>query len=147
MSKKLIVVLSSIFVILILIVGSITFLPQNKSETINQDKAVQQDSVNTQNVSLIIDFGNNESVNYSTIPNKDQTAYTLLVEAASTNNLMLSTKQYDFGVFVEAIGDYKNSDEKAWIYYINGESATVAADNSELINGDFVEWKYEEPNY
>jgi Domain of unknown function (DUF4430) len=74
-----------------------------------------------------------------------QNAFQALVEAAVKQNLKLTTKQYDFGVFVEQIGTIVNTKEKSWIYFVNGISGTVAADKHQLKTGDSVEWKYITP--
>ncbi|MCX6792097.1 MAG: DUF4430 domain-containing protein [Candidatus Gottesmanbacteria bacterium] len=74
-----------------------------------------------------------------------QNAFQALSEAAKKQNLELKTKQYDFGVFVEQIGTFANTKEKAWIYFVNGKSGTVAADKQSLNAGDTVEWKYMTP--
>lgn len=85
------------------------------------------------------------SVTYKNI--QAATPYDALVLMAKKNNLQLQTKQYDFGVFVEGIGDQKNTTEKAWIYYVNGKSGEVASDKYVLKQGDTVEWKYTTPIY
>jgi hypothetical protein len=74
-----------------------------------------------------------------------QNAFQALSEAARKRNLKLTTKQYDFGVFVEQIGTIANTKEKSWIYFVNGKSGTVAADKQSLNTGDTVEWKYMTP--
>lgn len=61
------------------------------------------------------------------------------------NNLEVRVKEYDFGVLVESIGGRENSVDKAWIYYVNGESATEGADQYELKTGDLITWKYIKP--
>ena len=76
-----------------------------------------------------------------------QNAFQALSEAAKKQNLELKTKQYDFGVFVEAIGTLANTKEKSWIYFVNGKSGTVAADKQSLTAGDTVEWKYIAPAF
>jgi biopolymer transport protein ExbD len=72
-------------------------------------------------------------------------AFQALSEAAKKQNLKLTTKQYNFGVFVEQIGTIANTKEKSWIYFVNGKSGTVAADKHSLHAGDTVEWKYVTP--
>lgn len=74
-----------------------------------------------------------------------QNAFQALSEAAKKQNLELKTKQYDFGVFVEQIGTFVNTKEKAWIYFVNGKAGTVAADKQSINAGDTVEWKYMTP--
>jgi hypothetical protein len=84
------------------------------------------------------------------IPYKDiqaSTPYEALAFVAKKNNQQIQTKQYDFGIFIEAVGDKKNTKEKAWIYSVNGQSGEVASDKYELKQGDAVEWKYTTPIY
>jgi len=96
----------------------------------------------TSSVSVILDTG-------STIATVSavsaQNAFQALSEAAKKQNLALTTKQYDFGVFVEQVGTFANTKEKSWIYFVNGKSGTVAADKQNLNTGDMVEWKYITP--
>jgi hypothetical protein len=75
------------------------------------------------------------------------TAYDALVSMAAKLKFLIKTKKYEFGIFVEQIGTYPNAKDKAWIYYVNGKSGTVAADKETLQSGDTVEWKYEKPMY
>jgi hypothetical protein len=75
------------------------------------------------------------------------TAYTALTEAASSAAIPIEKKQYDFGVFIEKIGEYGNTQEYAWIYYVNGAAGDVASDKKIIQEGDIVEWRYEKPLY
>jgi len=74
-------------------------------------------------------------------------AFVALQSIAKQKNLELKTKQYDFGVFVEAVGALSNTKEKSWIYFINGKSGSVASDKYEVKQNDIVEWKYTMPIY
>jgi hypothetical protein len=51
------------------------------------------------------------------------------------------------GEFIEEINGIKNSGEKNWIYYVNGEKAKVGVSNYKINNGDIVSWKYEKENF
>lgn len=93
-------------------------------------------------VTLTIDFGDAVSTVSSV---RAATAYDALLFAAAKENVSVVTKKYDFGVFVESIGDKKSSAEKAWIFFVNGESGKEAADKTEVQSGDSVEWKYIKP--
>lgn len=85
------------------------------------------------------------SITYSDI--QASTPYEALVLIARKNNIELQTKQYDFGIFVEGIGDQKMTKDMAWIYYVNGKSGEVASDKYLLKQNDAVEWKYTTPIY
>jgi len=91
-------------------------------------------------VEVRIDFGDNEEAALELV--KAKTAYEALQAAVKNRTWQVEVKQYDFGNLVEAINGQKNTSEKAWIYFINGQPATQAADKQELKAGDVAEWKY-----
>ena len=76
---------------------------------------------------------------------EEATAFDALKNLAEKENISLETQQYDFGIFVKSIDGKESSAETAWIYFVNGESGTVAADLYKLKPGDVVEWKYIKP--
>ncbi|MBU1499979.1 DUF4430 domain-containing protein [Patescibacteria group bacterium] len=95
-------------------------------------------------VEVRVDFGDEEEAVELV---EAKTAYEALQAAAENRNWLIQVKNYDFGSLVEAINGQKNTSDKAWIYFINGQAATQAADKQELKAGDVVEWKYEKPIY
>ena len=68
------------------------------------------------------------------------------MRAKEEGQVQFDVTEYDFGIFVNSINDLESSNEKAWIYFVNGESAQVAADQYQLESGDIVEWKYITPS-
>jgi len=76
------------------------------------------------------------------------TAFDLLKTGAEKLVLQLKTKNYDMGVFIEAIGNKQNGqDGKYWLYYVNGEMPQVSADKQKLNSGDKVEFKFEKSSF
>ena len=76
------------------------------------------------------------------------TAFDLLKNKAREFDIVLKTKTYDFGIFVEAIGNKENGESgKYWLYYVNGEMPQVASDKKELKAGDRVEFKFEKSSF
>ena len=111
-----------------------------------ESKYAQKSTATTQlsikpSVSVSIDTG--KSIEVLTASVSASTPYEALLVAAEQNNRVLSTKQYDFGVFVTGVGDVMTTADYGWIYYVNAVSGTVAADTYELKSGDQVEWKFE----
>lgn len=96
-------------------------------------------------VELKIDSGDNKAKSFNVSTDLNATAFSVLKATAEKENINLQVKQYDFGVFVEKIGDFESTAKKSWIYYVNGESGQIAADQQKLKNGDKIEWKYEIP--
>jgi hypothetical protein len=46
------------------------------------------------------------------------------------------------GAFVTKIDDLANDASWAWVYWVNGESATVGSGRCELKHGDIVRWEF-----
>lgn len=94
------------------------------------------------NAILSVLLPQNESYKIDINLDSDINALDGLNMLAESQNLDLITKQYDFGTLVESIAGLESSSSKAWIYFINGESASVGADQYILKDKDIVEWKY-----
>lgn len=129
--------------ILILIIASGLFL-YRKYNSINIP-IPEQNTGYEQRVSLTIDFGNKEIKSFDLVVGSEDTAFSVLKTTVEKENINLQIKQYDFGVFIEKIGDFESTAKKSWIYYINNESGQIAADQAKIKNGDKIEWKYEIP--
>lgn len=88
---------------------------------------------------VTIDFGNRKKVSGNVYA---QTAYEALEKLSKDNNLSVEIKQYKFGKMVTGIGTVANSQDKSWLYFVNGQAAQIAADRYVVHPGDAVEWKY-----
>lgn len=129
--------------ILILIVASGLFF-YKKYNSINTP-IPEQTTGYEQKISLVIDFGNKELKNFELVIKPEDTAFSVLKSTAEKESINLETIQYDFGIFVKKIGDFESTSKKSWIYYVNGESGQIAADQQKLKNEDEVKWVYEIP--
>jgi len=96
-------------------------------------------------VNLVLNFGKGEVASFSGIFAK--TAFEALESVSQSEDWPLETKQYDFGVLVESIDGKKNTEEKTWLYYVNGKMADKAAEKFEVFDGDMIKWSYEEPQF
>jgi len=104
---------------------------------------VEQTEVVESEVELMVEFGEgDEPVVVEVVASSVLKA---LMGAAEEKSWLVGTKEYDFGILVEEIDGRKNSTEKAWIYFVNGEAGQVAADQYQLEPEDVVEWKYIKP--
>ncbi len=80
--------------------------------------------------------------------NLGDTAYDVLKKSSDINRLGLVTKDYDFGKSIDGIGDdLAGTDNKYWLYYINGEMAIQSADKQEVKSSDRIEFKFEESTF
>ena len=109
---------------------------------------IEIQSENELNYRLSVISDSSEAVNFELTQEQESelTAYDLLKMAESEGLVETEVEEYDFGVFVKAINGLKSSKDKAWIYFVNGESAQIAADQLVLKPGDLVEWKYISPS-
>ena len=113
----------------------------NKESDISEDQPTGYEARAT----VSIDLGNKNTKVSELIIDSNDTAFSVLKKTSEANNIELVTKQYDFGVFVQKIDEFESTAKKSWIYYVNGESGQIAADQMKLKNGDKVEWRYEFP--
>lgn len=149
--KKFIVILSLLFVGFI---ASWFYLfriiqPPLELSSEDQELLVQNENADSEKtVNLFVDFGNGEVQTLEKTVNNEEklTVFGILEKFAEEEGVELESQQYDFGVFVKSIAGYEGSAETAWIFFVNGESGQVSADQYELKNGDVVEWKYLEPS-
>lgn len=130
-------------IILLAVLSLVTFKNYN---SVSPSKVQENQQIDTEaKVNLVIDFGNTEVKSFETTVNNDSTAFSALKDVAEKEDIVLETIEYDFGVFVKKVGTFESSAEKSWIYYVNGASGQIAADQQKIKSGDKVEWKYEVP--
>lgn len=96
---------------------------------------------------FIVNAGEGIISSYMFYVDENTSAYSLLEKAQEMGEVEIVSEQYDFGVFVKSINGFESSNNKAWIYFVNGESGQVAADQQLVNPGDTVEWKYVEPSF
>lgn len=104
------------------------------------------ENVNEITATVIFDFGDENTESIEVISTKT-TVYGFLMEAANQAGYDVKTTYYGQynSIFVDSISTYENGqNNKYWIYYINGESGSVGADQQIVANGDIIEWKFEE---
>jgi len=113
-----------------------------------KNESPQEENIKNEAV-LVINKGEGDLETFTIeLKNSTTTAFNLLENKAEELNFVLKTKMYDFGIFIEAIGDKENGqDEKYWMYYVNDEMPMAAADKEEIGPGDKVEFKFEKPSF
>jgi hypothetical protein len=146
MNKK----ITAVIVVLLLVLGGGYWLRlkstvnENTVKTAGNISKSQSPTPKPKGITVSIELGEKNST-ISGINAED--AYAALQQATVNANLNLKTKKYSFGIFIEEIAGLKNTKDKSWIYYVNGKSATQAADVQRVEDGDLLEWKYEKPIY
>ena len=145
--KKLLLALLSLFVAFVAGWFVIFRIIQNPSSIPNSflEQATEE---TRKEIEIKLIFDQENKLSSSSVPWKDQiTAYDILTKFANENNIKIETEQYDFGVLVKSINGFENSSEHTWIYFVNGESGQVSADNQTVEPGDQIEWKYIKPEF
>lgn len=131
-----------------------SFVASNRSQVENlqdmtelEQDGDQLDTADQQNntVEILVNFGDGRIVSEEFPYDLEQTPFSVLQMVVNKNELEMETENYDFGVFVKSISGFESTPEMAWIYFVNGESGSVAADQYKLKPGDLVEWKYITP--
>lgn len=133
-----------IIIVLIVILAGIGIVLFQKQSSIpaQLNPPIEQSAIPVITLNI---FDGVKTATYSSI--QAQTPYEALTKIATQEQISVKTKQYDFGVFVEAIAGIESTKDKAWIYYVNGKSGEVASDKYILKQYDTVEWKYTTPIY
>lgn len=121
-----------------------------KIETQTKTLGAQTETAQNETASyatLIIYASDGISTSYLLDVNENTTAYSLLVNAQEIGEITMEVEEYDFGILVKSINGFENSSESAWIYFVNGESGNVGADQYLVEFDDVVEWKFVKPEF
>jgi len=71
-----------------------------------------------------------------------KTAFELL-----SRDHVVTYQQFDFGVLIEAIDGEESTNDRFWLFYVNGEQAQVGADQYTTTDGDTLLWRLEESTF
>ncbi|MFA6272224.1 MAG: DUF4430 domain-containing protein [Patescibacteria group bacterium] len=95
------------------------------------------------NVNLVITV-DGQSTAYATTIQNYSSVLDVLRKSAVDNNLALDTQESSYGVYVNALsGKMGGDNNKYWLYYVNGESATMGVADYIVQEGDSIEFKFE----
>lgn len=114
------------------------------TSAVNQLRSIEAElaGANRTVVAVLIDYGNGTT----------RFAKATVQPGSSVLNATLAVASVDYsvggyGAFVESIDGVSNDPaaNKWWLYYINGQLGTVAADKQVVETGDLVVWCYTKP--
>lgn len=126
--KKIFLVLAAL---LLLAVGSGCAQSSNQGEVKNTNQVVQPEVGDT--LKIITD----------TIQ-EGASALDLLQKESSEKGFIVTVEESSYGKFISAIGTKKGgTDNKYWMFYVNGEQAQVGAADYKVKAGDIIEFKFE----
>ena len=129
--------------LIILVAALLSIFLQYKIFQEPENKIVENVQVQKNEVFLSVE--ENGIPNFATIEvDSGATAFDALLKFTEKEDIVIETKKYDVGIFIESIGGVKNGkDGKYWMYYFNENLASVSADKQELSTGDKIEFKFE----
>lgn len=58
-------------------------------------------------------------------------------------NHQVETTDSSFGTFVKSVDGTAQTENSFWLFYVDGQPATQAADKTDTHNGQKIEWRYE----
>jgi len=114
--------------------------------TIDDDVGIQTNGTDVQ-ADTVLTFPNGSIWRFSNISLTagNTTVLDMLNAVASKGNFTVETTyygQYD-SLLVDAIAGIENGqDDNYWLYWINGDYASVGADRQPVRTGDTVEWRF-----
>jgi hypothetical protein len=130
--------------VLVMAMALTVFTACTETKTVEETTTTTNEvTENEQMVEVAINNGEEEKT-YEFNYEEGLTAYDYLMKATEKDNTELKTTEYDFGISIDGIGTMiGGTDGKYWMYYIDGQSASVAADKQEVSAGAVIEFKYE----
>lgn len=95
----------------------------------------------TESASVLIDDGSGNTKEFVLEVQASTTALDLLQEASLTDGFSVESKEYGFGVFVEAINNKRNrQDNKYWLFYVNNALSQLTPDKVVVNPEDKIEF-------
>ena len=151
MGKKIFLALFAIILVIILLLlqqlgvqqGRVTTVPLPTERQYELTEATPTLRLAQKEVAVIVDFGNGRKIEGGV---EAVNAYEALANLAIKRDIIVSVKQYKFGVLVETIDDLTNSNVAAWGYSVNGKIGQIAADHHLVNPSDTVLWEYKRIN-
>jgi len=110
----------------------------------NDERRLDEEESAVIEVLLVIDDRSDAVQAYTLDLKPGSTALDALEQVALESDMTVVTIPSEFGSYIERIGDVAADPTAAdfWIWYINGISANVAADQYQLSDGDEVTFRY-----
>ena len=119
-------------------------LPKFKTNIKNQIESivVKEGPVN-ENIKNTEVFLNVFDKTYSAKTEEGINVYDAMKSIDDSSFSFKATNYSSLGYFVEEINGVKGTPGKYWIYYVNGQKASVGISNYILKSGDIISWKQE----
>lgn len=125
----------------LLIIALFVFISRNNDITRSKinSKNVLTATTDTLQITQSINTGKTPHLTNTLTVKTGTTALDIL-----TKSQKVIIKDTSLGKLVDSIDDVKNgTDNKYWIFYINGKQASIGADKYKLQNNDSIEWRFQ----
>lgn len=134
-TQKLILIIFLLIICLVLIYIYKTPQPtQNKQDLLSAQQVLPVKNTITLEIN---------GIKYESKISEEISVYDFMDKLRTEEKIDFKEKNYSgMGKFIEEINGIKNG-EKYWIYYVNGEKATIGVSNYKINEGDIISWKYE----
>lgn len=97
--------------------------------------------VEIESVFVLINDGSGDPKEFMLEVSTSTTAFDLLQEASLTAGFAIESREYDFGVLIEAINNKRNGQgDKYWFFYVNSELLQLTPDKVTVNPGDKIEF-------
>lgn len=73
---------------------------------------------------------------------EEYTVFDVLSWHVEKQGIELVTKKYNFGIFIQGIGEKIGDMNSFWLYYVNDRMANVSADNMVVKEGDVIKFEF-----
>jgi hypothetical protein len=134
---------SSCFILLILYsYGGFLSIPgiSSTEDDASKDEFVNDPQTFVENITLIVDYGGGNIDKWEDFNlTGDTTAFDALDKWCD-----VEYDKYGWGVYVQEINGVRNNYPNFWFFGVNGKMAPVGSSNYNLLDGDKVNWVYDE---
>ncbi|MFA7300741.1 MAG: DUF4430 domain-containing protein [Candidatus Shapirobacteria bacterium] len=106
----------------------------------SKPKQIIPTTPSTFNITETIKYSTDKTETFTQQTTSNETVFDVLTKTIKN----IESKQYDFGMMINSINGVKSgTDSKYWVYSVNDQSATIAADKYILKSNDKIVWSFE----
>jgi len=121
----------------------VVFLKESTSTALSIPAPPEDIPISIGTSSVYIDDGTENSKEFILEITASSTVLDLIQEACLTVDFDIKTKEYDFGILIEAVNNIENGDDnKYWLYYINDAMPQLTPDKIQVKPNDKIELKF-----
>ena len=116
-------------------VGGLTLTPGSSSNNVATSEPINSSSIKTADPAVVV---SEDGTKVAYQGQDGHSALGLLKDKTQTE-----TENSSFGEYVVSINGKDGGGQKYWLFYVNGQPATVGASDYMTTNNDTIEWRLE----